>query len=650
MIKNQKLLKELIHTHTMKYYFDKLFNDNKITIKSLIAKERSPIKIFFSTIKTQILQIYYPSIPSFIILVIVSFSILYPSHFPFDIIDIKLPKLLFNENTHYQNLIAILAGISALIFALIIFIAQHFNKDYNEAHVLLKKSYLYPILVLAIFSFFNFIWCDVNVFSTFPIILIGSFTIFSVYNLFKILLNKHKLFVENVNLLKDRFKRSIELAIDERIGNNILIKYLEDLKINYRLFPISDVDNYHIFLSPKSGTIKDINLAKLKQFTEDVEKEAKLNGYSFNKNETKLSFNLNYNEVDNVTYKNNDYYVYNKNRFLFKKYKEKVDESNTLIAIDKVLIKDKKVLKKLNRRIKDIFIIKDEDDNFSEEIKLELRDVKEQYIQAIKNENLSKLDESYLFYSELEKTFINSLKKYGETYTFKQAKKERSNFLSGWDEIKWLSNDIKDIFNIAMKTNNIDIISKIGFLPVFIARIALELNDHYLFQQFIDFILDFYRYSEKKTNQEIKSFIKDRSWRYLTETATLIEFRLEQSLNKEELLSLKDFAVYILIIFQHLLEESKKEKDLESFKTFISKVNRLFNNFTPSTNYLTSTDLKLKLDNLKEDKKEKNELKEQLIRQTTLEDIESEINKRKKQMLYGVATWIFEDLRRGENN
>ena len=92
----------------------------------------------YQIIRIQLLQIYCPSLTSVVALFIFSILILVHSH-------ISSKFLSSTTDSYYQNLIAIFAGISSLIFALIIFIAQQFNKDYNEARVLLKKSFLYPM-------------------------------------------------------------------------------------------------------------------------------------------------------------------------------------------------------------------------------------------------------------------------------------------------------------------------------------------------------------------------------------------------------------------------------------------------------------------------------------------------------------------------
>ncbi|MDO8870092.1 MAG: hypothetical protein Q7V10_05010 [Methanobacteriaceae archaeon] len=614
-----------------------LFNKNinsQESLKSLI-KEHGSLLEWQELLKIQLEQIYWPSKYSAAILIIFSISFIVISHIPLDI----FPSVKWINS---ENLVAIVAGISALIFALLIFVAQQFNKNHKEARVLLKESKLYPIVVLTIFCFFNFILNGSNAIIAIFIIFIGILTINSLYSLFKILLSKNKFFNENIKLVTDLFERSIELAIDERLGNNILLEKIEDFEIEYNPLIIKNKHQYHDFYSYKEGIIQDINLTKLRYFSEEVERESKQNGYSYYDNEPVI--NSENDNLDKNSIKEPKRYKQNNNRFLLKGYKSAVNDDDVLICVEKSIIKDEKILESLKKRINDIFIIKSEDENFSEEIKLELNDWKEQFISAIKNENLSKIDEAYKIYPKLEETFINLLNKYGSNYNFEQAQKERNALFGGWNEVRWLSEDIRYIFNTAMDSDNQEIIRKVGYLPILIANKALDLNDHYFFQEFISFVIPLYMNSKQKPD-DLKSFMIDRSWRYLKETSQIVEMKLEELDKKEnELISLKNFAIYIYIIFQYLLEKSIKVNDLKTFKTFNSVFNKLFTHFDPLNDYMDLEDVEWELQWIKDyggDPDEKINLEMQLKNKKELENIITELNERKNQMIFGLATWIF---------
>ena len=183
------------------------------------------------TLKNWCKQIYFPSWSSFFIVFII---IITPFIFIFILQKLnKFPSMLLFDRYYSQNLVAILAGTSIIIFALIIFIAQSLREEEttDRARVLLRECFLYPLAVAIILIFFTFIWANVNIWNLMLILAIGIFTIISLSRLILVLLNKYRFFKKRLELLKDRIKRSIELAIDERIGNNILSKKLEENKI-----------------------------------------------------------------------------------------------------------------------------------------------------------------------------------------------------------------------------------------------------------------------------------------------------------------------------------------------------------------------------------------------------------------------------------
>lgn len=113
-----------------------------------------------------------------------------------------------------NELVAIHAGISAIIFALIIFIAQNANEYEDKIRVLLKETFLFPLLIATIFGFFNFISGKVSLGSYLFTFLICAFLIFSVYNLISILLDKHLYFTTYLNLIYDTSKKDFNRLVN----------------------------------------------------------------------------------------------------------------------------------------------------------------------------------------------------------------------------------------------------------------------------------------------------------------------------------------------------------------------------------------------------------------------------------------------------
>ena len=143
----------------------------------------------------------------------------------------------------------------------------------------------------------------------------------------------------------------------------------------------------------------------------------------------------------------------------------------------------------------------------------------------------------------------------------------------------------------------------------------------------------------------------DRSWRWLKESADFfVESKMiEKGIERKFLLSLKDFAIYYFIVFQNLLRKAYQNNDLESFKQFNKTTIKLFSRFKPSKEYPDAKQLKWLLDNQELPEDQKREIKTQLEEKEFLEKTEEEINNRRKQMFFGLTSWIF-DLYMAKSN
>lgn len=624
-------------------------------LSSSIKEERKKLckRRKLDTLKNWWNQIYFPSWSSFFIVFII---IIMPFLFIFILQQLnRFPSMLLFDRYYSQNLVAILAGTSIIIFALIIFIAQSLREEEttDRARILLREGLLYPLTVAIILIFFTFILANVNIWNLMLVLAIGIFTIISLSRLILVLLNKHRFFKKRLELLKDRIKRSIELAIDERLGNNILLKKLEEniIELKYHFFTIDDKAAFHCFPAYKKGLITDINLVKLDEFAKIVESEANKNGFSFYKEKAKVISPIEEVSENTLLETKVEKYRENQNRYLLKKYKDKIEEDDDIICFDKVLIKDENVIKKLEQISKQIFVIKTKEDDFSEQIRSELMGIKDQFISAIKDKHLGKITDFITIYLSLTEAFLESLKEYGGGYTFELAIKERSAIMGGWNEIRWILDDIMEVFRKGTETSDKDIIKKIGFLPIAIANRSIKFSDHYLFQEFIRFAEYLYLVSQKEHDTDLKSFMIDRSWRWLKESSDyFVESKMrEKGIERKLLLSLKDFAIYYLIIFQNLLKASYENNDLESFRQFNKTTSKLFSHFKPSNEYPDAEHLKWLLDNQELPEDQKSEIKTQLEDKEFLENTEEEINNRRKQMFFGLTSWIF-DLYMAKSN
>lgn len=264
---------------------------NLLTFKLKKELDKSCKQKGGSIVKTYLEQLYLPSWFSVISVIIVAAAIFLITHIE-KLAIVSLP-LKFDESNHYQNLIAIHAGIGAIIFALLIFIAESLRDDETKdrARVLLKESFLFPLTVAELLGFFIFIWGNVNIWAILVPFIVALLTIASLWRLLLILLSKSRFAEKRLQLLKDRIKRSINLAISERFGNTILLQSLGEGKIelDYNPFPMDAEDNINRqpFYSDKTGVITNIRLDKLNEFAKLLEGEANKNGFTFYKDKAK---------------------------------------------------------------------------------------------------------------------------------------------------------------------------------------------------------------------------------------------------------------------------------------------------------------------------------------------------------------------------
>lgn len=622
-----------------KFKFINFIQFKKSWLTYLIKLELKKIykKNFSNFVKNILNELYIPSKTSILTIIVVMSLFYIVSHF------INFRIMLSQSQNQFQNLISIHAGIGIIIFALIIFIAESFREieGKDRGLVLLKVSYLFPLATVEVLAFFIFIWGGVNYWAILIVILIGLFTIFALARIVNTLLSRHKFRIVRENLYIDRIQMSINLAIKERIGKNILLKKIDnkEIKLNYYIFSIENKSEYHNFKTEKRGIIADINLERLKEFSNLVEEEANKNNFVFDEIDKKKLFKKDEDSKELIV---------NNKRHLLKMFHDQInDENNILICIDKSLISDNAILHRLNSIFNGIFIIK-KSDSFTIEVRDELSDIYDQFISAISNKQLRKIEELINLYIKISESFSRYMQSHGIAISFEQALNESSFLFNGWKEIRWLFTDIRSIFNIAMRSREKEIIFKVGYLPIAISNRAIDYNDHYLFQEFIIFneLLYLSAFGIEDEDPQLSDLMKDRSFRYLKEVS---DYKLEPKIRRDdlkenEIISIKDFVVYLFVIFQRLLKISyDKEDNLDIFAKFKKSVLKIFEDFHPSTSLKNADHYKwqLKIPELSED--EEKSIENKLQRQILLEKIEEEINYRKMQMLYGLASWLLMD-------
>ncbi|MEA2065239.1 MAG: hypothetical protein U9O66_03015, partial [Patescibacteria group bacterium] len=369
-------------------------------------------------------------------------------------------------------------------------------------------------------------------------------------------------------------------------------------------FGIYNNDKYLSITSEKLGMITNISFKELEKFINEIieiAKKHKEKTFDFSTSETTQQDNP-INKQETVVYILPQFLGYTH------------DTSNEIIQIKEDLFnkEDKdRDLDRFNKMASRIFTIQESPD-IEKEAHLEISKIKDRCLKAIKYQETGELGKIVDFYVDLTKEFFKYINLYGGGFSSDQAEKERTSFLERLKPIEWLSRDIREIFEKGMQSDDINVIREVAYLPIRLANEAIDHKDHLIFQEFVYFpqLLYLYAHDRKNIDEKISKFMFDRTWRYLKE---LSDYHLESKFkkNKCDEENFTGFAIHLLKVFQSLIKTSFNKRDFENFEIFYSKVNILFRRL--SRHHYDKT-------------KEK--------------QIFNEINRKRQEMFFGIASWI----------
>jgi hypothetical protein len=650
--------KKKIGAYLNKKIIPRVLNQIKLFLLEAINTVHCYIK---DRVPKDLKNFYFPSLTSFVAILSFFVLIFFSTHIGvnYDIffnID-KLLGFIFRgiEATDLSNVVSIITGLVSMAFALVIFIAETIRdggKSSEQKKFLLSSSFLWPIVTFTILSLLNFVWFKVTILSLILPILLAAMIIYSFWQVIRNLIDPEFCEKNRSKLLKDRIKRIVFDSVKERVGNNILLNKVgldKNIKIEYT-FSKEWLDkgsgDYKFIESKEEGWLSDINIVGLERLAKYLEKVAQDMGFSIYQQMPLVAADQEGRAIEPQQQK-----VVVKKVYLLKRYGEYLPvssiftkDSKIIIALPKEFSVDPYVIDYVKEQVSHIFLFKKTDPS-SEVFRRELQGIKDQLVSAIKSISLGSIDSLKQTYLNLAEIFLETLHDFGGGFTSEQARKERGNFFSGWNEIRWLNRDIRELLIVASSTDNRDVISDIAFLPITIAIRAIQAKDHLLFQEFVGFSSFLYYLTKDKPDGDIKSMMRDRSWRYLKElTEIYIEPRLKDRSNEEDAESLKnycDFAIHILKIFQELLKNSFDNRDIKTFNDILGEFLRLFRHFDPENDYPTSEDLERNLQFISVEE-ERNKIIEKIPYQRAKEKIGHNIKLSKDQVIFGITAKIFD--------
>lgn len=622
---------------------------------------------FKNVLKRKILrdikEFHLPSWSTLVLILLIFISLFFVSHkdVPYGSI-LEFTKWLPFFKGEFQtgdtsNLISIITGLTSIVFALVIFIAESIrdSKNPDQKRVLLRISNLWPLVVLTILSLLNFIVFKITIFGMLFPIIIGCLSIYSFWKIIIHLVNPVAQEEDNNSFLKKRIQDNINESIRERLGNNIIFEkvgYDKEIKFEYTFsknWLAGNIDDYIFIDSNSEGRIIDVNLEELRKLAGYLKAEAEKLGFKIYPAETSIA------KSDDTTTKKeakkDDY----KKIYLLKRFGEYIpptsiftDDSKVIFAIPKEFAVNESIIKFVKGVIPHIFRFS-KDRPSSETFRKEMKGIKDRVINAIKSTSLGSVEELKQSYLDLAEIFLETIHDYGGGYSAEQAKKERGNFFEGWNEIRWLRQDLRELIQIASDSDNQDIISDIIFLPTAIAIRAFHAKDHFLFQEFLSFNSYVYYLASNKSEGQIHSFMIERCWRHLKEISDLyIESKIkdrDHSVSKQDMLEYKDFALYIFKLFQTLIKASFDKKDFKSFEIFVNEFTGLFKRIDRDREYPDSEHLKLSLQHIT-DPDQKKKVEFQIEKQIIKEEVVERISLAKKQIFFALASKVLDYYRK----
>lgn len=526
------------------------------------------------------------------------------------------PFALTSDN-HYQNLIAIHAGIGAVLIGLAFFIAQEIAKERDKANsykgfIILRRSKFFSLLLAEILFFFLFLWGSVNILSTIPLVFISIFTLYSLCKTFDLIIDDFELKKEErkifFNKLNVSFLKVLDLEITKRIGDNQLRKLMKNYESFIEVTQFSPINkqNYTPLKTENSGVFKDLNLRTLKKLLTKLQESALAE-----KNMTGMS-----SEAQNTLSgpRKKDPYCYLSPRF----FSDTKEVNDILFWIRNDLLTNEKKAKEIRTLAQQVFTITLLDSDL-EHARNDIRKLKLLSLDLIKDQRSDELGEALNNYTKLIEDFYLYLEPYGGGFSEKQARDMSMEiFFGGLKSVAWISEDIREIFEHSIESNSKEIIKEVGYLPVRLMRYSIDYKDHLIFQQFQYYPFRLYQASvnaQKSGKDELATYLFDRSWRYLKDIS---DYYLEPKLEEEDypIGEVRNFACAILKIFQGLLKNSFDTRDIKSFKIYLSTANGLFRHLDITNRF-------------------KNKEAQQIA---------DFLKNKKEEMLFGLASWIFYKL------
>lgn len=539
------------------------------TIKKEVLKEHKDIKTTWLT-KLRV-GYYLPSITAVVVLTIIAGILFFIStNFGVEIVD-------FRESNRLQNLIAILAGLGVILFAFLIFVAEQTRENRDHARILLRQGLIFPLSTMYVAILLFFLSPHIREAVLYVVLLIGGFVLWSIYRIFKTLFDE--------NLLEEKVK---EYTIDENIRKNLVSSMLVRLSKNQQLEYLSK-SKYRIEYNPfmsnegvvlkmpskKGQAIDDISLDQLEAMLAKIESALNKKGVSllkerkFKEPELKSKTKLKQTSSPKLESAEPESLPSVK-IFFIRLVGDLVGNTEAVLVIDRENTNDE-----ITKLISDICdglipkVFKLKQGNGNKNFIRLVETQQENAAIAIAANAILPLQQALTTFEAVIQSFNDLLKPMG-SYSREDALKERNSIFERWDFLEQVGDNYEDLMEEAVKVGNFKAVKTISRSAYRILRDSVNYRNHLIFLQMIYFIIHLYDYGSQSADERIRTYLQDRSSRYIDEITTYQLSDLTKDGDIKGYKQYKDFVTNALQAYLHLLRRSVDQGDLEQFRSALS--------------------------------------------------------------------------------
>lgn len=487
-------------------------------------------------------KLLQPTVTSFFLMLGVLLTVLFLPHWPSHLDNLWHPLSWWHElssdlaTDQTENVSHMFEGLIVVVIALIVFVAESIRSSTSgdERRVLLRLSKLWLLATLITLLPVAFIYPPTTELFVALTLCMVAFTVYGFARVLMNLLDPDGSLKEQRLLLRARIRNIVLASARQRVGNKLLFELLSEGKGGMRMafsrsFLTGGRKSYVFIEAPQRGIIDDINIAGLEKLGRLLAGDAR------DGNELSAP-----GEAGGETRgPGSRRTLRGKGRgrpspCLLRRFRDTISDDATfsddfaIIAIPKTMAKPA-LVEEVRASLGTIFrFTKKEPPSVA--FRNEMRSTKDRLLAAIKSAYLSEIEDLRVTYGLVAEEFLTTLNTLGGGYTAEQARRERNDWFESWDEVKWLTGDVRDLLKAAADTENTDVVRAVLLLPSTIMVRAFQAGDNLLYQQFTSFASYIYSLGMAQgSGAETRSVLIERSHRYLVE---LLDYYISPALRE----------------------------------------------------------------------------------------------------------------------